>query len=777
MFIKMLKKDFKRKKVITIVLFVFMLLAATLAAGGTRMFLSLTGSMDNLFTKANTAHYVQCHIGTYDEMYVQQWASETPYIKEWSVQKLLKPTDVSVYVNGSNTKIDLGISEIGFIMQNNEIDILLNLENQKLSVSDGYIAVPIFFMQQENLKIGDTLIIKYTGYEKSFIISDFIRDSQYGKVMMTAKRFVLSERDYKEMEYVGTDAADTFFCFVLKDESMLRDFTRVFQASNMPQNDYSVDISLFRLAYGSTDSIIIGLVLLCSILLVFVAFLTLRYTILSTIEEDFREIGVMKAIGFKFSDIIKLYMSKYLYLTSTACTLGFLLGQPLSRAMSSELLLYLGTSDNGMAGILLSFGSVALIFILILSFCLLTLRRIGKMTAIDAIRMGNIGETYRDSKLFSLAQHHYLNVNIFIGLKDIFNKLKNYILLFFVFWVCSFICILPINVKNTFAASDFINYFGFKTSDIAATSGIINGESNIDAFISVLKSDYDVLKWELYMERYCKVKTEDGQTQKLRTTVGNHAAFELKYSSGTPPVLPNEIALSYLASKDLGKGVGDSVLLELDGIDRYMLVSGIYQDMSNGGRAILACFESDYKDAFNWNINFNVSGNSEEKAREYQKLFKDVTVTTIENTSDSFTGEYVEQLKNVSMLISVIALLISVLITALFIKMLTVKEASQIGIMKSMGFTRRHIRTQYFTRIGSILFIGIVSGTVSANILGEKIMNIVTETLGASGTKFNIMPMEVYLIYPLALLAAVCVTVMLSSYTIRKISISQINAE
>ncbi len=656
------------------------------------------------------------------------------------------------------------------------MDFLLDLKNEKVSVPDGHIGVPVFFMQSDGMKLGDTLTVEFDGYEKSFIIGKFIRDSHFGSVMMTPKRFVLSEQDYKEME--SKDSSEIFiFSYLLKNEDLLVDFVRDFQESRMPQNDFSVDSSLFYLTYAAADGIIIGLVTLCSILLILISLLTLRYTILSTIEDDFREIGVMKAVGFQLADIIKLYLSKYFYLTMIACVIGFLLGQLMQSALSENLLLYMGSPDNSNWGGLISLIAVCLILIIILVFCLLTLRRIGKMSVIDAIRMGNTGETYKESKHFSLSRRRHMNVNIFVGLKDFLRKIKAYILLLFVFSLCTFICIFPFHVKNTFSEPESLKYFGFITCDITVMPQVTGIGKELAAAKSYISNDSEVLEHSVYYEEYLHIKTDGSETQKIRATMGDHTMFPSEYSSGSAPILENEIALSYLAAKDLGKEVGNSIILLRNGEEKNMIITGIYPDMSNGARSVKACFKSNPENAFYWKICLNTKGDPEKKSEEYKNNIEKIDAATLDSASGQFMDAIVSQLNHVGFLLLIIAMLVSMLITAMFIKMLIAKETPQIAIMKSLGFTVKQIRIQYFTRIGIILLISMTGGILAVNTLGAQIMSAVTSSMGAGSIDVVVKPMEVYFAYPLILLSVVCITILFSCGAVRKILISQINAE
>ena len=54
--------------------------------------------------------------------------------------------------------------------------------------------------------------------------------------------------------------------------------------------------STYTLVY-SFDMIIAALLILIGICLILIALLVLRFTLVFTIEEDYREIGIMKAVG------------------------------------------------------------------------------------------------------------------------------------------------------------------------------------------------------------------------------------------------------------------------------------------------------------------------------------------------------------------------------------------------------------------------------------------------------------------------------------------------
>lgn len=208
--------------------------------------------------------------------------------------------------------------ENSFVRQNKQFDYLLDLENQILKISDGEIAVPIYHMQKYNLQIGDQIRIADGDYSKDFTITAFLRDSLMNPSMINSKRFLVSDNDWNMLhEQIGK--IEYMIEFQLHDTQRLNELETRYQDSALPQKGTAMGYSLVKVINGMSDGIAAAIVVLIACLLILIAALCLRFTLLTTIEEDYREIGVMKAIGISSGDIRKLYMIKYVAMSASAC--------------------------------------------------------------------------------------------------------------------------------------------------------------------------------------------------------------------------------------------------------------------------------------------------------------------------------------------------------------------------------------------------------------------------------------------------------------------------
>ena len=80
---------------------------------------------------------------------------------------------------------------------------------------------------------------------------------------------------------------------------------------------------LFRMISAVSDGIMIALIWLASMLVILIALLCIRFTLACKIEDDYREIGVMKAIGMRVSDIQGIYLSIYAAVAGVGCLFDF----------------------------------------------------------------------------------------------------------------------------------------------------------------------------------------------------------------------------------------------------------------------------------------------------------------------------------------------------------------------------------------------------------------------------------------------------------------------
>ncbi|WBW95004.1 ABC transporter permease [Oceanirhabdus sp. W0125-5] len=777
MILKMLKKDLLRNKVISIAIFTFIMLSALFIASGTNMIIDLNNSFGFLIKEASAPHFVQYHSGDIDQEIIDNWSKNNPLVKQHQTCETLKIEGSKIYLNSNKESEHNTVMDLIFLKQNESFDYLLNLNNQRIIVNDGAIAVPILYMQENGLKVGDNILIKDENIELSYKITDFVRDVQMNSSLVSSKRFVVSESDFEKLKK-NFGEIEYEIEFQLHDLKDISEFSNQYEASNLPHKGIPIDLGIIKILNSVTDGLIAAVIVLISLLINLIALLCLRFTILSTMEEDYREIGVMKAIGIIPKDIKRIYMYKYSFIAISASIVGFIISIILNKKFSQNIMLYFGSAPKSINEFLLPIFAAFSIAIIVIVFCRIILRRFGRISAIEAIRMGNTGETYKSSKVLALYRRSFINPNIFLGVRDVILRFKLYVLLFFVFILCTFIIIVPLNFFNTIQSSNVSTYMGIEKSDIFIDLRLSDKTIELfDEMVKYVEQDSDVVRSVAFITCQYDVINKDGSKESLSVGTGDFSVMSLKYVKGLAPKLNNEIALSFLSADELEKNVGDELDLLIKGEIRKMIVTGIYQDITNGGRTAKANIETDHDRALWYNLNIDVKNDVKGKVDEYKKLFKEAKIIESEDFMNQTFDNTISQLKLVIIVAIVLAILVAMLITSLFLKMLIAKDSSQIAIMRSIGVTLRDIRVQYITKSLVVLNLGIVIGTIMANYLGEKLFSIVLSFRGAPNFKFEVNPLQAYVLSPVILMVIVTITTLISIASIKQLNISDINQE
>jgi len=776
---KILKKDFSRKKLITIVVFTFILLAALLVASGTNLIIDLSNSLNALFANADTPHFVQTHVGELNQAEIDSWATANAMVTDQQTVQMITVDGSVLYLGDSQTAEENSIMDISFVIQNDKFDFLLDLDNNVIQVSPGEVAVPVYYSQQRGLEVGDTIRVRTGVEEMVFTITAFNRDSQMNPAIIHSKRFLVHEQDYALLREHITDT-EYLIEFLLVDESQVGEFTTSYQSTDLPKTGLALDQNIFKVFNALSDGLVAGVVILMSLLLIIIAILCLRFTLLATIEEDTKEIGVMKAIGIAQTDIKKIYLAKYVVMGTAASLMGYLASQVLNRVLSANVLLYIGSASKSVVQIVLPLIAAFSILLIVTISCMVILRRFNRISAVEALRSGSIGESMKHMPMLTLKRGRALNINAFLGIRDTLQRFKLYGLLGFVFFFCAVIIIIPIHFLTTIQSPSFISYMGIGQSDVRID--LRQSEDVVERFestISYLSNDPDVVLLSPLVTSQFTLVQDNGTLETLNIESGDFTLFPLDYVKGSAPTQQNEIALSYLNAQEMEKEIGDTVILLIEGQEREMVVSGIYQDVTNGGRTAKASLPYNPEAVLWYTINLNLAPdvNAATKVLEYSQQFDPARVTDIAGYVSQTMGNTIQQLKTVTMVTVAVGLAVSILITSLFMNMLVTKDSSQIAVMRSLGFSVRHIRTQYLTRSICLLIFGIVLGTLFSNTLGQQMVSAVWSLLGASRIRFVINPLQAYVMYPLLLMATVTGTTILSIKGIKETNIAEMIME
>jgi putative ABC transport system permease protein len=762
MFWKIARNDFTRKKAITITVFVFITMAVILGATATNIIANLAQSISELKERAVPADITQMHAGEYDQLEIDRFTEK--YQEHISMQEtmvLLNIEGINIHY-GENKTMAGTVQDISFVVQNKKFDFLLDLDNEKLDVKEGEIAVPIHFMLEYDLKLGDKLTVESDGYRKEFIISDYVRDYEMNAAIASSKRFVINQMDYDRMLDKQIGELEYMIEFRLKENGDSKAVQTAYIEDGLPANGPTVGAMTFTLFNAMSDLAIAMVIIIVSILLIIISAFCIKLTFLATMDEDLREIGVMKAMGIPQNDISKVYLTKYKIMSVAAGITGYLFSFAIVNLFSGNMKLYLSSNLSGNLKYGVSLIAPVFVYLMIVMYCRRVMKKINEISAVEALR-SDVTEQGKNRKYsFPLLDNKFFSTNIYMGVRDVWKRFRLYRLLLVIFSVSTFIIILPLNVYNTMNSPEFSTYMGIGKSDMRID--LRKTDSINEDFIRLqedLQNDPEIQKFAPYITCYYQVKNSEGSWDYISIETGDFSVFPLSYLEGRAPEGEDEISLSFANSSadGLGKKVGESVVVKVDGVEKTLKITGIYQDITNGGKTAKADKSLGLnEDSILWyivNIDVAPGVSISEKMNYYQNTYASAQVNDISEYTKQTLGNLIDQMGKVVIGGMTVALIVVALITILFLKMLLSKDLSQIAIMRSVGLTSEDIKYQYMAGTLSVLAFGIILGVMASNYLGELIVSIAMSSMGAARIQFAEAAWQTWLLCPLALIIVV----------------------
>ena len=192
------------------------------------------------------------------------------------------------------------------------------------------------------------------------------------------------------------------------------------------------------------------------------------------------------------------------------------------------------------------------------------------------------------------------------------------LILLLIFMSLSFLVLLPVQITSTLKSSQFTSYMGVASSDLRVDFQ----QGGVDKSIveSALANDDNITDYQVFNTYLAKTDNSDGKSVTVNFETGDYSIFSLSCITGSLPQKTNQIAVSYLLANDLGIKVGDKITFTISDQAYTYKVSGIYQDITNGGKSAKSIGSISNADVSRSVINVNVS--SEKKKQLVEEKLK-----------------------------------------------------------------------------------------------------------------------------------------------------------
>ena len=434
-----------------------------------------------------------------------------------------------------------------------------------------------------------------------------------------------------------------------------------------------------------------------------------------------------------------------------------------------------------------------MVVLIVVLFCIRCTRKINKLSPVNAIRNGNFGERFKRKSIVRLGKFSS-KTTVFMAVNDVLSGIKRYSIVAVAFSLCLSLQLVLVNSRNTLLSDELNKDFGFVLNDLYVLDAINNeniymSENATDTVyegikkMELLLAENDI-KAKCNYEMSCSVtlKYKDNFTKSLVMQGIGSSTDQYKYYEGTPPQNDKEIALTKITADKLGADIGDKIQLVWSGGMREYIVTALFQCMNNLGDGA-RIHESNQIKGEDVAGSLSIGIIFEDEPNEIELEKRKIKIKEIFNTDMVYTpGEYLnsivgvaDSIKVIERIVMIVSILILIFVSVLMEYSFVIKEKSEIAIMKAIGFKSKDIMKIHVARFVIVIILAVLISLLLTVPLTEFTVGPIFNMMGASyGIEYKIVPLEVFVIYPLIMALTTIISVGLTSIAIKRVKTTEV---
>lgn len=786
MYLNILKKDLKRKKAMNIILLIFIIIATMFVSSSVNNIISVTTALDDYLEMADAPDYLTMTINKTVTSDIDEIIDSAASIEKYEKEHILfMSTDNMTFEDESQE----ALSGTNMLMSDKKLAINYFLSDGSIleSVKQGEVYITAGKAEEIGVEKGEKVTITIEDISCEFTIAGTVKDACLGSNMNSMTRYILNEKDFEV--YTSEESIDEYYggyLYYIYTDNLEKTLSEISEASD--DFGFAGDKELLKFTY-IFDMMITGVLLVVSVILIAVAFVVLRFTITFTLSEEFREIGVMKAIGIGNFRIRGLYLIKYMGLSVIGAVIGLLLSFPFGKLIMrlSSMTIIIKNQNP----ILVNFICALVVISIILLFCYGCTSKVKKMTPIDAIRNGQTGERFRKKSIMSLGKSK-LSSTTFLALNDIVSAPKRYGIITLTFMLCMSLLLILSNTVATMKSGNLITTFGITEYDVAMSMenqfmGYLTegGDKIIEADLAEIEKTLEEngMPADVSTEIQFVLPVEYGE-KKINIVMlhGNGTTMDMyEYTEGKAPEYHNEIAITKISADKLKAEIGDTVTIKTYDGDKDFIITAYFQSMLNMGDGIRLHQDADFnyieaQGGMGAMITFEDNPDYDEILRRAEKIeellpeYGEVSTCRDDVADMLAVTDTLDAIKSMTIILTIV---LATLITVLMERSFIAKEQGEIALMKAIGTRNSKIYLYHALRFAIIGVIAVIISEILALPLTKLCINPVFRMMGLeTGVEFQTNPIEMLIIFPITVLVTSTASAFFTSLYTRKIKSS-----
>lgn len=634
-------------------------------------------------------------------------------------------------------------------------DDLSSYREKSPELESGEVYVSPSMISMFDVRIGDEISfsIARSGVAETFTVKGFYEDPFMGSSMIGMKGFLISETDYVRiintisesdidalarsgaMLHIFREDASTLTVSelnrLMNENTSLPEYTEFVHSENA--------VAGFMLILQNAFS---GLLAAFVVILLFVVMVVLGYSISSSVEADYVNMGILKAVGFTGNQLRRIQMTQYLTVIFLGMLSGLVAAVFISRFVSSATLTTTGMRVPAALPLVWCLLSFAVVLIILAGFIALKSGKVNGITPMKAIR----GETLAQKsgkKGFAPILGNYLEISL--ALRQVMAGKRMFAGACIVAALLVFVASVTGRMDSWLGADGEGMMEAFNPAD--HTIGVqVLGRYTAEEAEQTIRSYTDITDSYLLAMPGVSVNGIDYTANVISDPERFHII------EGRTSIGDDEIVLTEFAAEDLGVAVGDTVTVRADNGSGGYIVSGIYtcaNDMGdNIGMSREGYLEIGKDDPNIWCSHYFLADASQKAiVAEGLDAAYGGDVHVHENTWPGLYGIISAMKILLVFLYGMVTVFILVVTVMTGSKILSV-EKRDMGIYKALGFTSEQLRRSFALRFGMTAVFGSVIGILLALLLTDPLVSAVMKMAGISN--FSSSPSAVNTLLPAA---------------------------
>ncbi|GEM_PF-4851068 len=593
--------------------------------------------------------------------------------------------------------------------------------------------IPSSLAAANELTIGDTLEVAVDGQVIMFTISAIVVDPQYSSGFLSPVRSWVAPGSLATFSRPGklNEIQVSVALYEGASADALWDRFKAHLGGGF--SGTALTRSTVLASYAQSIGILTALIMLFGVLALIVAVFIITSTVASDVTANYRNFGILKAIGFTPGNMLGAYLLQYAILAAVTTGLGFALGFLSTNALTSLMLSSIGGSLSPTVYGEAALPALPVLGLLIPIVAALVARRASRINAATAIRFGAPPTESSSTPWPNIVVAKGVGLPAVLALKELLTARARDLFDGVALTLTGAVILFAINVyQSTLDLGDNLPFWGLDGSDVRLTRDLSPAFGiAYERLREQLNDHREVATSGGILNAKASLLTQDQSSFDIDGHVIDGNLNHLGYLNleGRNPQSSEEISIGYPLADRFGIALGETISLHLRGQRLEFRVVGIFQGTSNGG-LFYRCTLSGAQRAVPFLEPSELilklhdrSTRGDFIARLQQELGQAAQVETSEKLVESQLAQVAGGLGSV---LSAIALsLLAIAGTSILnsTSMGIEESKRQLGVYKALGMTAGQIRGIKLCKALLLACLGAIAGALLYSTLATGLMN------------------------------------------------------